>query len=320
MKSKSWLCTLCVIVLMAGCAAPQKEASAPSIIVGFAQLGSESGWRVGNTRDISEAAERAGVALIYKNADQNQDNQIRAIRQFIAQQVDVIAFSPIVETGWDDVLLEAKEAKIPVLLTDRYIRIEQDDLYAGFIGSDFLEEGRKAGAFLGQKCAPRSAVRIVELAGTAESTPAKERATGFREHVDADEKFEIIATIYGDFLRSKGKECMQNILCETHEIDVLYSHNDAMTLGAIEAIEEAGLRPGKDIIIITVDGEQGAIDLLIEGKINCVVECTPLIGDRIMELSKHLAAGEPIPRRSYSEERVFSEYDKDLAALAPRGY
>jgi simple sugar transport system substrate-binding protein len=148
----------------------------------------------------------------------------------------------------------------------------------------------------------------------------RQRASGFRSVLEGNERFTIIESISGDFLRSKGKECMQGLLARYDTIDVLYSHNDEMTFGAIEAIEEAGLVPGKDIVIITVDGEQEAIDLLIKGKINCIVECTPLIGDVIMELAKKLAAGEPIPWETYSVEVTFSEFDDDLDALPPRGY
>ena len=315
-----------LLLLLAGCGDQAAKEGAPEgaealeVILGFAQLGSESGWRVGNTRDIEQAAERANVQLIMKNADQRQENQINAIRSFIAQQVDVIAFAPIVEENWDNVLREAKEAGIPVLLTDRYITTEDESLYAGFIGSNFLHEGQAAGEFLLRRTADRDHVRILQITGTENSTPMVQRRIGFEEAIAGNPKYEIIKTVSGDFLRSKGKECMRDVLRETHDIDVLYSHNDAMTLGAIEAIEEAGLLPGKDIIIITVDGEQGAIDLLKQGRINCVVECTPLIGDEIMRLAKKLAAGEPIDRITYSLERTFSEYDDDLDTLPPRGY
>ncbi|MDL2205835.1 ABC transporter substrate-binding protein [Eubacteriales bacterium OttesenSCG-928-N13] len=313
------LCMLALVLLLSGCSGRQEPESS-SLIVGFAQLGSESGWRVGNTEDIRRAAEEAGVQLILKNADQKQENQIKALRSFISLQVDVIAFSPIVEDGWDNVLTEAKQAGIPVLLTDRKINVEDENLFAGFVGSDFLEEGRDAGRFLLQKMAGKQDVRIVEIAGTIGSTPAGERADGFREIIAEQPGWQVVHSVSGDFLRSKGKECMSNILDEVQDIDVMFSHNDAMTLGAIEAIEQAGLNPGKDIVIITVDGEQGAIDLLMQGKINCVVECTPLIGDLIMQLSKKLAAGEAIPRITHSSERVFSEYDENLEHLPARGY
>ncbi|MFH1512543.1 MAG: ABC transporter substrate-binding protein [Bacillota bacterium] len=310
-------------VLLAACTNTQQSAEQPGeagVLLGFSQLGSESGWRLGNTKDVQEAAQRAGVQLMFENAEQKQENQIKAIRSFIAYQVDVIAFAPNVEDGWDNVLMEAKAAGIPVLVTDRRIVTADESLYAGFVGSDFLAEGLRAGRFLLEKMKDAEHVNIVEISGTIDSTPMRQRASGFRSVLEGDGRFEIIESISGDFLRSMGKECMQGLLARHGDIDVLYSHNDEMTFGAIEAIEEAGLVPGKDIVIITVDGEQEAIDLLKEGKINCVVECTPLIGDVIMELSKKLAAGEPIPRDTYSVEHVFSEFDEDLDSLPPRGY
>ena len=298
-----------------------EQANDAGVLLGFSQLGSESGWRLGNTKDVQDAAERAGVQLMFENAEQKQENQIKAIRKFIAYQVDVIAFAPIVEDGWDNVLEEAKAAGIPVLISDRRINTEDETLYAGFIGSDFEEEGLSAGRYLLRKMeGVDGPVSIVEISGTIDSTPMRQRASGFRSMIGDDDRFVIVESISGDFLRSKGKECMQGLLKRYDDIDVLYSHNDAMTFGAIEAIEEAGLVPGEDIVIITVDGEQEAIDLLREGKINCVVECTPLIGDIIMELAEKLAAGETIPRDTYSVERSFSEFDDDLDSLAPRGY
>ena len=332
MRSRSialLLLTLLLALPLSGCApqnAPEEEndgeASDDAVLLGFSQLGWESAWRIGNSRDIQEAAERAGVQLMFDNAQQKQENQIRAIRSFIAYQVDVIAFAPIVEHGWDTVLQEARDAGIPVLLTDRLIVTEDPSLYVGYVGADFLAEGRRAGGFLLEK-ADREGLtdlKIVELSGTPSSSPMQQRGEAFRACLEGDPRFEIVETMSGDFLRSKGKECMQEMLERHEKIDVLFSHNDAMTLGAIEAIEEAGLLPGEDIIIITVDGEQAAIDLLQEGKINCVVECTPMLGDIIMGLTKKLAAGEDIPRVTHPQEDVFCEFDEDLMDIPPRGY
>ena len=312
------------LLALSGCApqtAPEEQAE-DAVLLGFSQLGWESAWRIGNSLDIQEAAERAGVQLMFDNAQQKQENQIKAIRSFIAYQVDVIAFAPIVEYGWDTVLQEAKDAGIPVLLTDRLIVTEDPSLYVGYVGADFLEEGNKAGQFLIEKANREGLtdLKIVELSGTLSSSPMQQRGEGFRAAIEGDSRFEIIETMSGDFLRSKGKECMESLLERHEKIDVLFSHNDAMTLGAIEAIEEAGLVPGEDIIIITVDGEQAAIDLLQEGKINCVVECTPMLGDIIMDLAKKLAAGEEIPRVTNPEERAFTEFDEDLMDISPRGY
>ena len=298
---------------------PQEDGQRP-IILGFSQLGSESGWRIGNTRSVVKAAADAGIQLMERNAEQKQENQIKAIRSFIAYQVDVIAFSPLVEDGWDNVLREAKEAGIPVICSDRAVKVEDESLIACFVGSDFYDQGVRAAKFLMHKMeGVPGPIRIAEISGTLDSTPMRDRARGFREMIESDVRFEIVYSKSGDFLRSMGKEVMQDIL-STIEVDVLYSHNDAMTLGAVEAIEASGIGPGKDIVIITVDGEQGAIDLLKQGKINCVVECTPMLGDIIMVLAKKLVAGEEIPKVIYSEETMFTEFDDNLQSIPPRGY
>lgn len=312
------------ILLLSGCSTQNVPISETegTLLLGFSQLGKESAWRIGNSKDIEAAAERAGIQLMLDNAEQKQENQIKAIRSFISYQVDVIAFAPIVESGWDNVLREAKDAGIPVLLTDRLIETSDSSLYVGYVGADFLAEGAKAASYLIEKADRESLenVKIVELSGTLDSSPMRQRAKGFRDGLKEDDRFEIIESISGDFLRSKGAECMEYLFEKHERIDVVYSHNDAMMLGAIEAIEAAGLRPGKDIILITVDGEQAAIDYLKEGKINCVVECTPLIGDIVMDLAKKLVAGEEIPRVTNPEELVFTEFDENLAEIPPRGY
>lgn len=324
-----WLVSILLLALAAlgglwfvtapGREAAQRGGEKP-IILGFAQLGSESGWRIGNSRSVAQAAEKAGIQLMERNAEQKQENQIKALRSFIAYQVDVIAFSPIVEDGWDNVLREAREAGIPVICSDRSVNVEDDSLVACFVGSDFYAEGQRAGQFLLRKMeGVPGPIRVAEISGTLDSTPQRDRARGFRDVIAQDERFEIVYSKSGDFLRSLGREVMKDIL-RSEKIDVLYSHNDAMTLGAVEAIEEAGLAPGQDIVIITVDGEQGAIDLLKQGRINCVVECTPMLGDLIMQLAQKLAAGQEVPRLIYSEEEVFTEFDEDLLSIPPRGY
>lgn len=323
-KSLRMFLTLALLMCLAGCGAPRAPQEAEEgLLLGFAQIGSESSWRIGNTKSIQDAAERHGIRLMMADANQKQENEIRALRSFIAYRVDVLAFVPIVEEGWENVLREAKAAGIPVILSDRMISGEIDEsLYDVYVGADFLEEGKKAGSYLLRKREELGAgrLRIAEISGTPDSTPALERAAGFRSVIGEDARFEIIDSMSGDFLRSKGKECMQQMLARHgRDIDVLYSHNDGMTLGAIEAIEEAGLVPGRDIVIITVDGEQAAVDLLREGKINCVVECTPMLGETVMELAEKLKAGETVPRILHPEETMFTEYDS-LEAIAPRGY
>lgn len=288
-----------------------------TITLGFSQVGAESGWRTANTESIQQAAEDAGIDLQFSDAQQKQENQIQAIRSYIQQNVDVIAFSPVVETGWDAVLLEAQRADIPVILTDRAIDSDDDSLYETFLGSDFVEEGRKAGEWLVDNVEDET--NVVELQGTTGAAPAIDRNEGFEEVIADRPGIEIIDTQDGDFTRSGGKEVMEAFLRSHDDIDVVYSHNDDMGLGAIEAIQAAGLEPGEDIQIITVDAVQAGMEALAEGDINFIVECNPLLGDQLMELVEQVAAGEEVSARIEVEETTFTPEEAE-AALPERQY
>jgi galactofuranose transport system substrate-binding protein len=277
------------------------------IVLGFSQIGAESEWRTANSESIKSAAKESGIDLKFADAQQKQENQIKALRSFIAQKVDVIAFSPVVETGFETVLREAKAAKIPVILTDRAVSAKDDSLWVTFMGSDFLEEGRKAGRWLTEKMkAGKGDVNIVELQGTVGSAPAIDRKKGFEEIIKSDPKFKIIRSQTGDFTRAKGKEVMEAFLkADAGKINVLFAHNDDMAIGAIQAIEEAGLKPGKDIIIVSIDGVKGAFEAMMAGKLNVTVECSPLLGPQLMSAVKDVVAGKPIPKRIVTQESIF---------------
>jgi ABC-type sugar transport system substrate-binding protein len=277
------------------------------ITLGFSQIGAESEWRTANTKSIKEAAETAGINLKFSDAQQKQENQIKAIRSFIAQKVDVIAFSPVVETGWEPVLREAKAAKIPVILTDRSVNVKDDSLWVTFMGSDFVEEGRRAANWLVDKTKDNPGpINIVELQGTVGSAPAIDRKKGFEEVIKGKDKFKIIRSQTGDFTRAKGKEVMEAFLkAEGKKINVLFAHNDDMAIGAIQAIEEAGMKPGKDILIVSIDGVKGAFEAMMAGKLNVSVECSPLLGPQLMSAVKDLMAGKTLPKRIVTKEGVF---------------
>jgi ABC-type sugar transport system substrate-binding protein len=290
------------------------------ITLGFSQVGAESGWRTANTKSIQDSAKTAGIDLKFSDAQQKQENQIKAIRSFIQQKVDIIAFSPVVESGWDTVLKEAKDAKIPVILTDRAIDSPDTSLYKTFIGSDFIEEGKKAGEWLVKEYSSKTdPVNIVELQGTTGSAPANDRMKGFGDVIAAEPKFKIIASQTGEFTRAKGKEVMEAFLKSNPDIDVLYAHNDDMGLGAIEAIEGAGKKPGTDIKIITVDAVKDGMQALADGKINFIVECSPLLGPQLMELVKKVHAGETVETRVITKETTFTQ-EQAKAALPERQY
>ncbi|MDQ0058115.1 ABC transporter substrate-binding protein [Paenibacillus harenae] len=290
------------------------------VTLGFAQVGAESGWRTANTESIKSSAAEAGFDLKFSDAQQKQENQIKAIRSYIQQKVDAIAFSPVVESGWDTVLKEAKDAGIPVFLTDRAVDSKDTSLYVTFIGSDFVEEGRRAGQWLSDKFKDADGdVNIVELQGTTGSAPAIDRKAGFEEIIKGNSKLKVIASQTGDFTRAKGKEVMQSFLKAHKDIDVLYAHNDDMALGAIQAIEAAGLKPGEDIIIISVDGVKDGFIAASEGKINFIVECNPLLGPQLMQAVNDFLAGKEIDKRIVTEEGVFTS-EEAKAALPDRKY
>ena len=315
MKRTAWLIpALLLCLLLSSCTDPGgEEKTQEAVVVGFSQLGAESSWRIANTANMEEAAKQAGFGLMMENANQKQEKQIDAIRSFIAYQVDVIVFSPIVENGWDNVLREAKNAGIPVILMDRMISTDDDSLYTSYVGADFYAEGRRAGEYLIRKAdtLPAEHMNIVEISGTIDSTPMRDRQKGFMDVISGDPRFTVLESISGDFLRSKGEECALQLLGKygPEGIDVIYSHNDSMTLGVLDVLEQQGIRPGKDILLITVDGEKEAVDALKAGKVNCVVQCTPKLGTAVMELVKSLKEGKEVAKITHPEEIAFSDFD-----------
>lgn len=289
-------------LLVTGCS----KSDSSKIKVGFSQVGAESDWRKASTESIKgEAAKRANIELTFSDAQQKQENQIKAIRNFISKGVDVISFSPVVATGFEDVLKEAKEAEIPVVLFDRAVDVSEDGLYVSFIGSDFVEEGRRAGRWVVKTVGEKA--NVAELVGTVGSAPAIDRKKGFEEIISNYPGIKIIKSQSGDFTRAKGKEVMESFLKspEADQIQVLFAHNDDMALGAIQAIEEAGKKPGKDIIIISIDGVKTMFEQILAGKANCTVECNPLIGAQLFDVVEQIHDGKSVPSRIPSVEGVY---------------
>jgi len=308
-----------VTLMLSACAGSESGTDIDDIIIlGFSQLGDESEWRTASSNDIKRAAAEARIQLMFDNAMQQQFNQVKAIRSFILRGVDIIAFCPIVEEGWDDVLEEARAANIPVIVVDREIETERDGLYTAFIGSNFHREGVKAGEWMVERFANvEGPIRIAEIIGTPDSSPTIGRYEGLREVLAKNPKFEIVISIDGDFMRSKGRECMEIILKETPDIHILYAHNDDMALGAIEIMEERGIKPGSDIVIVSVDAQTSGLEALAQGKINCLIECSPYMGDDLMDLVFKIINGEPFPMYTFTETRVFTDQD-DFSTLPVR--
>jgi galactofuranose transport system substrate-binding protein len=316
-----------MLVALAGCAggggggaAAEGPKPLDELVVGFAQVGAESGWRTANTKDIQAAFEDAGIELKFSDAQQKQENQIKAIRSYIQQQVDVIAFSPVVETGWDAVLNEAKAAGIPVVLTDRAVDSKDDSLYESFLGSDFIVEGEKAGQWVLEEYADATEpVEIIQLEGTTGAAPAIDRAEGFAEVIAENPNLQVVASQTGDFTRAGGKQVTEALLKSNPGVDLIYAHNDDMGLGAIEAIEAAGLVPGEDIKIVTVDAVKDGMQALADGKINFIVECSPLLGKQLVEIVKQINEGETPEKRIITEETTFTQ-EQAIEALPDRQY
>jgi simple sugar transport system substrate-binding protein len=288
---------------------PLPSAEDHRIVLGFAQVGKESNWRLANTESIKTAARQAGIDLVFVDSEQLPEKQISAVRSFIERKVDIIAFSPIVESGWEMVLREAKAAGIPVFITDRAVDVKDESLWVTLMGSDFLEEGRRAARWLIDSMKTDEPVNIVELQGTIGSAPAIDRKIGFEEVLEDHPNYRIIVSESGDFFRSIGKVVMQQILkdlaAKGTKMDVLFAHNDDMAIGAIEAMESVGLKPGKDVVIVSVDGIRDAFKAMIAGKLNCSVECSPLLGPQLMKAVKDFMSGKELPVRIVTTEVVF---------------
>ncbi len=279
------------------------------IVLGFAQTGAESNWRIANTDSIKTAARQAGIDLVFVDSEGQPEKQIAAVRSFIARKVDIIAFSPIVESGWEPVLREAKAAGIPVFLSDRTVDVKDESLWTTLMGSDFLEEGRRAARWLISYMKTDRTVNIVELLGTIGSAPEIDRTSGFKEILRDHPNYHIIVSETGNFVRSTGKDVMQNIIKDLaskgQRMDVLFAHNDDMAIGAIQALEAAGIKPGKDVAIVSVDGIRDAFTSMIAGKLNCSVECNPLLGPQLMKAVKDYTAGKDLPVRLITSEGVY---------------
>jgi galactofuranose transport system substrate-binding protein len=310
---KTWLC----IAILAMTTLP---AMARDLVLGYAQVDNNGQWRIANSRSVVEAAKSANIQLRFVDANGKQEAQIAAVRGFIAQKVDVIAIAPVITQGWDAVLKEAKQAGIPVILTDRTVETTDDGLYTAFLGSDFTEEGRRAARWLMRNAPAQGEVRIVELQGTTGAAPTIERKQGFEEVIRFDPRFKIVRSQTANFSKDLGKEVMASFLkAETKKIDVVYAHNDDMALGAIQALEAAGIKPGKEIKIISVDAIKEAFEAMAAGKLNVTVECSPLIGPQLMNLVKLVAQGKPVPKRVLSQEGLFT-MDTAARELPKRKY
>lgn len=274
------------------------------LVVGFAQTGSESVWRMANSASIKSEAEKHDIDLRFVDAQSNLDNQVNAVRTFIADKVDAIVLAPLVVSGWEPVLQQAKAAGIPVIIMDRKI-VADESLYATFIGSDFFKEGQMAADWLLVNAGPKR--KIVELQGEPGSSAANERQRAFASTMarQAGQGFRIVDRKVANFRRDEGRAAMADLLA-THgaEIEIVFAHNDDMALGAIEAIEAAGRKPGQDILIVSIDAIKTAVEAVVAGKLNCTVECNPLFGPKVMDAVVRLTSGGSVVKEMFNKDAV----------------
>lgn len=277
------------------------------IVVGFSQVGAESDWRLANTASMTQAlSEENGFRLIIDDAQNKQERQITAIRNFIQMDVDYIVLAPTNEIGWETVLGEAKNAGIPVIIVDRQIDVNDPSLYVSWVGSDFLKEGRAAAAWIESRYGD-APLRIVHLQGNLGCSAQKGRSTALEEALLSHPSWEVIYTDAGDFLQAKGQEIVEDLLSRGIQFDLIYSENDNMAFGAIEALEDAGLVPGKDVTIVSFDGCRRALELVLSGEISFVAECNPLHGPRVANIIKTLESGIKPQRLTFVDEVTFDK-------------
>ncbi len=303
---------LAAALVVAGLSARAADVdTSKKLVVGFPQIDENQPWRTAESESFKSEAAKYNIELKYVNAQDSQANQIAALRSFIAQKVDAIVLPPKVETGWDPVLKEAKRAKIPVFLVDRGLKTNDPSLYVTLLASDFVYEGEQAGKWLAK--ATNGKANIVELQGTTGAAPAIDRKKGFAEAIKPYPGMKIVKSQDGNFTPEGGKQLMEAFLkAEGKNITAVYAHNDGMALGAIQAIEEAGLKPGKDIIIVSVDGIKDAFQAMVDGKMNCTVECTPLLGGPTYQAIREYMAGKKLPKWIKSNDQTFpAEVAKD---------
>ena len=321
----SVLLCIAMILSLAGC---RKESEAEPtddsrFVIGFSQVGSESDWRIANTKSMTETfSNDPRYKFVMENARQKQENQFASVRRFILDGVDLILIAPTIEEGWQTVLQEVHDAGIPVIIMDRSVAVWDDNLFLTNIGSDFLGQGKKAADWLNKETKGDDQVNILHLQGTIGATAQIMRTKALEDAVAEHDNWVVTEQLYGDFTEAKAYEVMTEFLRTNTDIDVLYSENDNMTFGAMRAFDEAGITYGKggQVKIITFDATKEALQYCMDGKIDLCVECNPLFGPQIKDLIAQYRKGEEIPKHVYVDEQVFTSADLDQALIDAREY
>jgi simple sugar transport system substrate-binding protein len=314
-NEKTFFHVFLILILLAACRAPERVWTYEDLVVGFLQTGSEGPWRLANTDSFRETAEELGITLKLYDAQGYLSHQEEDFRRFVAdEEVNVIVLAALETTGWEDELLEAREAGKIVILEDRRIDVSAD-LYATYVGSDFVEEGRRAAIEMCRLLAGMPGRIIWELVGQVGSAAARDRGVGFREKM-GECGIELISSTVGNWSMTEGKQITEAWLQESRDVQGIFAQSDEMALGAIVALKEAGLRPGVDVKIVAVDGTAGAFQAMLAGELNASVECNPLLAPQVYEAALKALNGEPLPKWIRTQEGVFRLEMPDLQEIA----
>ena len=296
-----------------------------NIVVGFSQVGAESDWRTANTESMkSTFSAENGYELKFDDAQQKQENQITAIRNFIQQEVDYIVLAPVTEGGWETVLQEAKDADIPVIIVDRMVDVEDESLYTAWVGSDFELEGKKAAAYLKAYAEAKNLgdLKIVDIQGTMGASAQIGRTDGLEAGLKENSNWELLEKTTGEFTQAKGQEVMESFLKKYDDMDVVYCENDNEAFGAIDAIEAAGKKVGNgeddSMIVFSFDSTNAGLKDVKDGKILLNTECNPLHGPRVEAIIKQLEAGETPEKKAFVDEQMFA-YDDTVKSVTVDG-
>jgi len=320
----NFLVSLILLATLSACTDGSSRSDAKDahrLVLGFSPVVSWGGWSGANADSVRNAARESNMDVLMEDTNYRQENQVATLRSFIRQRVDVIVFAPVVESGWDLVLREIRSAGIPVILMDRHIEVNDPSLYVSHVGSDFVEEGRRAGRWLIENTKDeRGEIAILELRGSEGSTPANDRKLGFAQAIQGDPRYRIVESRSGDFFRARARDITAQYLAgEGHHIRVIFAHNDGMALGGIDAVEAAGFKAGSDVLVIAIEGSRQGLEAIVAGKLNASVECNPLVGPQLISVARDAASGKQVPRRVVTQETVFTR-ENAAAELPNRTY
>ncbi len=303
---KKLIISICALVIWCTCFQGCGQKEKKRITIGFSQIGESSSWRTAETNSIRSEAKNRNIELLVSDSQGKQENQIAALDDFISKKVDVILLAPEVKSGWETVLRRVKAANIPLVLVDRGIN-GPEELYTTIITADFVHEGRVAAEWLANKMNKKG--NVIQLEGTPDSDPAKDRKKGFVEGLSKFPEIKITGSQTAMFNRADGKKVTESFIKSLGKgnIQAVYAHNDDMALGAIQALEEAGIKPSKDVIVISIDGIRDAFTAIVDGKLSATVECTPLYGPKTFEVVDKILKGESVQKRYVNETRLFDQ-------------